>query len=90
MKTIVAEMLFDGLRLRYSTAPGKATLLASDTGALLFGTPRDRYFIVKGEGGLDTLEPISNSEARELFERLPGKRVTYEEAFPWDSMLEEA
>lgn len=51
----------------------------------LYRTAKGAYFVTQltqWQGERDTLEPIPLAEAQELFESLPEKRVTYEEAFP--------
>lgn len=74
-----------------------ATLLASDCywdgsnferggrNTYLYRTPNGAYFTVNltmWQGERDTLEPISQGEAIELFESLPEQEVNYAEAFP--------
>jgi hypothetical protein len=75
-----------------------ATLLASDDywdghnferhgrNTFLYRTPRGNYFYVclsQWQGEHDTLNPISQDEAIDLFERtLSEHAVTYAEAFP--------
>lgn len=81
---------------RYSTAT--ATLLADDTywdgsnhermgrNTFLYRTPRGAYFTVgltMWQGERDSLTPITEEEARELYEGpLSEHAVSYEEAFP--------
>ena len=88
------EEVIDGKR--YSTKT--ATLLAgndfwdghnwerSGTNEFLYRTPRGRYFLfclTQWQGDHDRIEPIENeARAREVFESLREKRVSYEEAFP--------
>lgn len=76
----------------------KATLIASDCywdghnmerhgrNTFLYRTPRGRYFAVnltQWQGERDSLTPVSEAEARELYESsLPEHAVEYEEAFP--------
>lgn len=52
----------------------------------LYRTPRGAYFTVTGtfwQGERDTLEPVTEAEARELYEgRLSEHEVSYQEAFP--------
>jgi len=83
-------------RKRYSTKT--ATLLAGDDywdghnferhgrNTFLYRTPRGAYFTVsltQWQGEQDTLTPISEGEAIELFEGpLSNRGVSYEEAFP--------
>lgn len=79
---------------RYSTAT--ATLIAGDdywdgsnferrgTNTFLYRTPNGNYFTVfltRWEGQRDSLTPIDEADAIELWERLPKRRVTFEEAF---------
>ena len=88
---------------RYSTKT--ATLLAGDdywdgnnferggTNQFLYRTPRGAYFLItltQWEGARNMLEVIKDPEqARNMFEGLPEKRVSYEEAFP-DFKIEDA
>ena len=82
-------------RKKYSTAT--ATLLAGDDfwdgrnferhgrNEFLYRTPNGAYFTVsltQWQGERDSLTPVTQAEAIELFEGLPEKRVTYAEAFP--------
>lgn len=86
--------VIDGLRYNTNTA----TLVADDvyfdgsnmerggTNTFLYRTPKGRYFVVfqsLWQGSQDTLTPISEEEARELYEtRLSEHHLEYEEAFP--------
>lgn len=88
---------------RYSTAT--ATLLAHDAywdgqnyerrgrNCFLYRTPRGRYFTVSltmWEGERDSLEPVSEADARALYEGpLSEHEVSYEAAFP-TAQVEEA
>jgi hypothetical protein len=87
---------------RYSTKT--ATLIAGNdywdghnwerlgTNAFLYRTPKGAYFrvdLTQWEGQRDSLEPLSETEALELWEELSEKRVEYEEAFP-GHVIEEA
>lgn len=83
---------------RYSTKT--ATLLASDDwwdghnherggrNTYLYRTPRGAYFamhITCWQGEHDTLEPLTEARARELYEHMAAHdmaRVPYEQAFP--------
>ena len=80
---------------RYSTAT--ATLLAGDdywdghnfersgTNTFLYRTPKGAFFrvdLTQWEGQRDSLEPLTQDEALELWEELSEKRLDYEEAFP--------
>lgn len=80
---------------RYSTAT--ATLLAgndywdghnyerSGTNTFLYRTPKGNYFkvhLTQWQGDRDSLEPLTQDEALELWENLSVKRLDYEEAFP--------
>ncbi len=83
-------------RKRYSVKT--ATLIASDAywdghnwersgrNTFLYKTPRGAFFVVtvtQWQGEQDTLTPITEGEAVELFEgRLSEHQVTYETAFP--------
>jgi hypothetical protein len=75
----------------------KSTLLAGDDywdghnferqgrNTFLFRTPKGRYFVQhlsRWQGELDTIEPLSEEEAKRLFESLPEQRMDYDEAFP--------
>jgi len=90
-------------RKRYSTET--ATLTASDCywdgsnmerggrNTFLYRTPRGAYFTVnltQWQGERDTLTPLSQKDAIELFEgTLTEHDVTYQEAFP-DIVIEDA
>ena len=90
-------------RKRYSTET--ATLIASDCywdgsnmerggrNTFLYRTPRGAYFTVnltQWQGERDTLTPLSQKDAIELFEgTLTEHDVTYQEAFP-DIVIEDA
>jgi len=80
---------------RYDTET--ATLLASDAywdghnwerhgrNTFLYRTPKGAYFAVYQtlwQGERDTLSPISQAEAMDLFEGMPEQVVTFEQAFP--------
>ena len=80
---------------RYSTAT--ATLIAHDAywddrnferdgrNTFLYRTPRGAYFLVKltrWQGERDTLTPVTEGEARELWETLGEQAAEYEAAFP--------
>lgn len=82
-----------GRRYRVSTA----TLIASDeywdghnwerrgTNTFLYRTPKGGYFtafLTMWEGARDSLEPISEAEARNLWDALPEKHCSFETAFP--------
>lgn len=73
-------------KVRYRV--GNSTLLAHDSfggrGVFLYRSPGGRYFIVRltqWEGERDTIEPLSEEDAYNLYERLPQKEVNPEEAF---------
>jgi hypothetical protein len=87
---------------RYSVA--KSTLLAGNdywdghnferrgTNTFLYRTPKGTYFnvnLTQWQGGSDTIEPLSEAEAKKLYESLSEQRVEYEQAFP-GSVAEEA
>lgn len=90
-------------KIRYDVS--KATLIASDAywdghnferhgrNTFLYRTPKGRYFTVtltQWQGERDTLEPVTQEEAIDLFEDdLPEHEVKYSEAFP-DVTIEEA
>jgi hypothetical protein len=93
MKPISMTEIIDGKR--YST--DTAALLAGDdywdgrnfersgTNCFLYKTPKGSYFtlsLTRWEGQCDTILPCDTVEARELFEGMRNKRVSYEEAFP--------
>lgn len=80
---------------RYSVR--NATLLAHDAywdgsnherngrNTFLYGTPNGRYFVVNmtcWQGEQDTLTPIAQADAIELYENLPEHETAHEEAFP--------
>lgn len=82
-------------KVRYRVAD--ATLLAHDAywdgnnmerngrNTFLYRSPRGRYFAVRltmWQGERDYIEPLSEEEAYELYERLPEQEVSVEEAFP--------
>jgi len=83
-------------RKRYSTAT--ATLIASDAywdghnferqmrNTFLYKTPRGAFFVLnltRWEGERDSLQPISEEDAIELYEiQLSEHEVAYEKAFP--------
>ena len=51
----------------------------------LFKTPKGAYFaqrLSQWQCEVDTLEPLTEGEAVTMFEELPVKRVSFEEAFP--------
>mgnify|MGYP005866675565 CR=1 FL=1 len=51
----------------------------------LYRSPRGRYFSVQTslwDGDRTRLEPLSEEEARQLYEELPEHNVPWEEAFP--------
>ena len=51
----------------------------------LFKTPNGSYFrqdLTQWQGEHDTLTPLSQDEALQLYEELTEKRVEYEDAFP--------
>jgi len=89
-------------RTRYDVS--KATLLASDAywdghnferhgrNTFLYKTPRGAFFVVtltQWQGEQDTLKPITEDEAIELFEGpLSVHEMSYEEAFPDVQVLE--
>ncbi len=73
-----------------------ATLIADDeywdghnfehggTNAFLYKTPKGNYFTVhltQWEGSRDNISPITKEEAKEQWDSLPEKRVSYEVAF---------
>lgn len=75
----------------------KAALLAGDDywdghnferhgrNTFLYRTPKGNYFAIhltRWQGERDTLQPLTPQEAVEMFEELPEKRVSLEEAFP--------
>jgi hypothetical protein len=79
---------------RYSTKT--ATLIAGNdywdghnferagTNAFLYRTPKGAYFrvdLTQWEGQRDGIEPLSETEALELWETLSERRVEYETAF---------
>lgn len=87
---------------RYSVTT--ATLLAGNdywdghnyerggTNCFLYRAKKGSYFAVhltQWEGEHDNIEPLSEAEAKELYESLRVKRLEYEEAFP-GSVAEEA
>jgi len=88
------ERVVDGKRYRVATA----TLLAHDAywdghnfersgrNTYLYRTPRGGYFaahLTMWQGEQDRLEPLTEDEARELYEgALTEHEVTYEAAFP--------
>ena len=62
------------------------------TNCFLYRTKKGAYFTLnlsQWEGSTTTIEPVSEEEARELFENLRVQQVSYEEAFP-DFVVEEA
>jgi hypothetical protein len=74
----------------------KATLLAGDDywdgrnferhgrNTFLYRTPKGNYFAIRltgWQGERDTLQPLTQQEAVEMFEKLPEKRLSFEEAF---------
>ena len=62
------------------------------TNCFLYRTKKGAYFTLnlsQWEGSTTSIEPVSDDEARSLFESLREKRVSYEEAFP-DFIIEEA
>jgi len=64
----------------------------SGRNSFLYRTKKGNYFAVHltcWQGEIDTLEPLSISEAQELFESLSEQRVDYDEAFP-NAIAEEA
>jgi hypothetical protein len=80
---------------RYAT--GKSVCIADDEfwdghswqsqgrNTFLYRSPRGRFFVVNTtcwQGECDTLEPLSEEEAVELYENLPEQHVAYEDAFP--------
>lgn len=80
---------------RYSTAT--ATLIAgndywdghnferSGTNTFLYRTPKGAYFkvhLTQWQGDHNSLEPLTQDEALEVWEGLSEKRVDYESAFP--------
>ncbi len=80
---------------RYNTAT--ATMIASDAywdghnwerrgrNTFLFKTQKGNYFRVtrtQWQGERDSLVPLSQDEAIRLWEDLPEKGITFEEAFP--------
>lgn len=82
-------------KVRYRVAD--ATLLAHDEywdgrnwerggrNTFLYRSPRGRYFAVhltKWQGERNYIEPLSEEDAYELYERLPEQEVSVEEAFP--------
>jgi len=75
----------------------KAALLAGDDywdghnferhgrNTFLYRTPKGSYFAIRltcWQGERDALQPLTPQEAAEMFEELPEKRVSFEEAFP--------
>jgi hypothetical protein len=57
----------------------------------LYRTKRGAYFqvnLTKWQGERDTLVPLSKDEAKELWEHLPEKSTSYQEAF--DEAVEDA
>lgn len=81
--------------LRYNTET--ATLLAGDDywdghnwerrgrNQFLFRTPNGRYFcqeLTRWEREIDRLVPVDQGTAINIFESLPEKRFSFEEAFP--------
>ncbi|MFZ5878713.1 MAG: hypothetical protein ACOY0R_05040 [Chloroflexota bacterium] len=82
-------------RKQYSTKT--ATLLADDEywdgsnferngrNCFLYGTPNGAYFTVnmtQWQGERDSLTPITQAEAIDLYETLPERHVPFEQAFP--------
>lgn len=80
---------------RYNTA--KATCVADDVywdgnnfehggrNQWLYRTEKGNYFATYGtfwQGERDTLEPLTQAEALEMWENLPEHNVKFEEAFP--------
>ena len=81
--------------VRYDAS--KATLIAHDVywdgnnmerhgrNTWLYRTPKGRYFSVtrtQWQGERDSLTPVTEEEARAMYERLPEHAEEYEEAFP--------
>lgn len=75
----------------------KATLLAGDDywdghnyerhgrNSFLYRTAKGNYFAIhltRWQGEIDRLEPLTLQEAVNLFENLPEKRISFEQAFP--------
>lgn len=75
----------------------RSTLLAGDDywdghnferrgrNVFLYRTPRGNYFAIRltcWQGERDTLQPLTLQEAIAMFDELPEKRVSFEEAFP--------
>lgn len=57
----------------------------------LYRTKKGNFFVVhltQWQGEMDTLEPVSRDQARDLWDELPEKCMEYEEAF--DEAPEEA
>ena len=82
----------------------KATLIAGDDywdghnyerhgrNTFLYRTPKGNYFAIhltRWQGEIDTLQPLTQDEALTLWQDLPEKRVSFEEAFP-DVTVEDA
>jgi len=82
-------------RKRYSTQT--ATLIASNAfwdgnnwersgrNAFLYRTPRGGYFVARQtcwQGERDSLSPLSEDEAIEMFENMPVQEVDFSSAFP--------
>ena len=57
----------------------------SGRNCFLYRTPKGAYFEVnlsQWKGERDSINPLSQDQAIDLFERMPEKRVTFEHAFP--------
>ncbi len=57
----------------------------SGRNCFLYRTPKGAYFAVnltQWKGERDSIDPLSQDRAIELFERMTEKRVTFEQAFP--------
>lgn len=96
MQPVKMTRIVDGKRHSTETA----TLLASDAwwdghnherqgrNTYLYRTPRGAYFclhLTMWQGEHDRIEPVSEAEARELYESMAARdmsNVTFEEAFP--------
>ena len=94
------EQIIGKVRYRVSDA----TLLAHDCycdgrnmesdglNTFLYKTPQGRYFAVHmtlWQGERDYIEPLTEEDAYELYERLPEKEIAVEKAFP-DEVIEMA
>ncbi len=89
------EQIIEGLR--YDT--GNAALLADDRywdgsnfdrngrNKYLYRTPKGRFFVYhtsRWQGEFDHIQPVDELEAREAYESLKEKHVSYREAFGED------